>query len=492
MSTPTQHIESGIESRGTSHERRSESSIEHRESSIEHQVSSIRNQLTNEPINQSPNLIMQNKAKLRNDDMNVTPYITMGNENFRPSSRRKNEAKQTQNKPNFSSKLGSFFQILASFYKEIFAFAYIFRQNYSGHTVGGADHQIVAIFMQCCFNVRMFKNISIIGDGAMATVLAMLLAEKNIPVRVWGYDAAQLRQIEQSRENVRFLPGYKLSDRIGFEPADERIMKSCDFIVCAVPCQFTRAVFDRLKIHIPADVPILSVTKGIENDTLLRPTQVLADVLGPVLAARKSQLKTAVLSGPTVADELARKLPATACVASGDNNLAKEIQYTFNTEWLRLYTNTDLVGVELAAACKNVIAIAAGIIDGIGAGDNAKAALLSRGLAEITRLGIACGAKPQTFAGLTGLGDLVTTCISPKGRNRSFGERIGKGLARQKALAATHSVVEGVATCKSVVALAKKYNVEMPITEAVNQILFENKPVRKAIRDLMTRKLKSE
>jgi len=338
----------------------------------------------------------------------------------------------------------------------------------------------------------MFKNISIIGDGAMATVLAILLAEKNIPVRVWGYDAGQLRQIEQARENTRFLPGYKLSETIGFEPDDERIFAGCDLVICAVPCQYIRSVFERLKRYVPLGVPIVSVVKGIENETLLRPTQIIADVLGPELAAGKAQLKTAVLSGPTIADELARKLPATACVASEDENIAKEIQLTLSTEWLRLYTNTDLVGVELAAACKNVIAIAAGIIDGIGAGDNAKAALLSRGLAEITRLGIACGAKPQTFAGLTGLGDLVTTCISPKGRNRSFGERIGKGLDRKCALAATHSVVEGVTTCKSVVELAKKYNVEMPITEAVNQILFENKDVREAIRDLMTRKLKSE
>ena len=202
--------------------------------------------------------------------------------------------------------------------------------------------------------------------------------------------------------------------------------------------------------------------------------------------------KYAVLSGPTIADELARKLPATACAAAGDEQLAKDIQCTFNCSWLRVYTNTDIVGVELAAACKNTIAIAAGIIDGIGAGDNAKAALLCRGLAEITRLGVACGAKAQTFAGLTGLGDLVTTCISPKGRNRSFGERIGKGQTVEMAQRATVSVIEGIATCKSVIALAERYNVEMPITQAVYEVLFENKPVRTAIADLMKRRLKAE
>ena len=200
----------------------------------------------------------------------------------------------------------------------------------------------------------------------------------------------------------------------------------------------------------------------------------------------------AVLSGPTIADELARKLPATACVACDNEELARDVQYTFSVPWLRIYTNTDVVGVELAGAMKNIIAIAAGIIDGVRLGDNAKAALLTRGLAEITRLGTACGAKPQTFAGLTGLGDLVTTCISPKGRNRSFGERVGKGQTVEEAQKATESVIEGISTCKSVIALAGRYDVEMPITQAVYEVLFENKPVHAAINDLMKRQLKSE
>jgi glycerol-3-phosphate dehydrogenase (NAD(P)+) len=343
-----------------------------------------------------------------------------------------------------------------------------------------------------CSNLAMFKNVSIIGDGAMATVLAGLLAEKHIPVCIWGYDAAQLRQIEKARENILFLPGYKISDSVAFEPGDNRIFESADLIVSAVPCQFMRGIWVRLKPQLPADVPIVSVAKGIENETLLRPTQILADILSGQLKTQSSKLKTAVLSGPTIADELIRKLPATASVACEDEALAKNIQFTFNTEWFRVYTNPDVIGVEIAAACKNVIAIAAGIIDGIGAGDNAKAALLSRGLAEITRLGLACGAKLQTFAGLAGLGDLVTTCISPKGRNRSFGERIGRGQTVDQALAATASVVEGVATCKSVAALAKRHNVEMPITGAVYEVIFDGKNVKRAIADLMTRQLKSE
>ena len=331
----------------------------------------------------------------------------------------------------------------------------------------------------------MFKNVPIIGDGAMGTVLAMLLCEKQIAVRMWGYDEAQLKEIAEAGENVKFLPGYKLSSSLKFEADDSAIMTGVDLIVSAVPCQFMRGVWTRLKSNVPADVPIVSIAKGIENETLLRPSEILRQVLG-------DDVKTVALSGPTIADELARKLPAVACAACSDEELAKKVQQTFSIEWLRVYSNTDIVGVELAGAMKNVIAIAAGVIDGIGAGDNAKAALLSRGLAEITRLGVAMGAKPETLSGLTGMGDLVTTCISPKGRNRSFGERIGKGQSVNKAIGSTKSVVEGVATCKSVIGLSEKYKVEMPIAQAVYEVLFEGMTVADAISGLMGRQLKSE
>lgn len=332
---------------------------------------------------------------------------------------------------------------------------------------------------------HMFQNVSIIGDGAMGTVLAMLLCQKHIATRIWGYDAEQLDQIKSAGENFKFLPGYKLPPSLIFEPADDKIMADADLVISAVPCQFMRSAWTRLKPYYPDDVPVVTVAKGIENKTLMRPDEILLDILG-------DKIKIAALSGPTIADELARGLPATAAVASQDSQLAKDIQYTLTCPWFRVYTNNDIVGVELAGAMKNVIAIAAGIIDGIKAGDNAKAALLSRGLTEITRLGLAMGAKPKTFAGLTGLGDLVTTCISPKGRNRSFGERIGQGQTTKQAQRATDSVIEGIATCKSVCALADKYEVEMPITRAVYDILFENKPVQQAISDLMQRQLKSE
>jgi len=300
-----------------------------------------------------------------------------------------------------------------------------------------------------------------------------------------GYDAAQLAQIEQLRENVRFLAGYKLPAELGFESNDSRIFDGCDLIVSAVPCQFMRRVWERLKPCYPDGVAVVSVAKGIENETLMLPRDILKDVLG-------DGLRFAVLSGPTIADELVRDLPATACSASEDMHLAREVQEAFSRSYFRVYTNDDVTGVEVAGAMKNVIAISAGIIDGIGAGDNAKAALLCRGLAEITRFGEAMGAHSQTFAGLSGLGDLVTTCISPKGRNRSFGERIGRGMSVQEALAATNSVVEGAATCESVMGLSAKLNVDMPITKAVYEILFENKSVQDALSDLMSRKLKSE
>ncbi|MCI0499150.1 MAG: NAD(P)-dependent glycerol-3-phosphate dehydrogenase [Planctomycetales bacterium] len=331
----------------------------------------------------------------------------------------------------------------------------------------------------------MFRKVTIIGDGGMGSVCSMLLCENGVQTTLWGHDKNQLARIAAARENVVFLPGYPLPDTLKYDSDDAGAVKNAELLVSAVPCQFDRRVWARLRPYVSDGVPIVSITKGIENDTLLRPTQILAQILG-------NANPLAVLSGPNIADELVRKLPATATVACKDPALAQRIQQVFNTPYFRVYTNDDLTGVELAGAMKNVIAIAAGIIDGIGAGDNAKAALITRGLAEIQRLGVALGAREKTFDGLSGLGDLVTTCISPKGRNRSFGERIGKGLSVTEALGATQSVVEGVSTCQSIVALAKKYAVEMPITEAVHSIINGQKTVKQAIADLMNRQLKAE
>lgn len=331
----------------------------------------------------------------------------------------------------------------------------------------------------------MFTKVSIIGDGAMGTVCAVLLCSNSVKVRMWGYDPDYILQLQKTRENSRFLPGYALPEELELDAEDSTAMTGAQLLVSAVPCQFIRSVWGRLKPHVPDGTPIVSVAKGIEQRTTLRPTEILGEVLG-------ADREYAVLSGPTIADELIRSLPATACVASSDPAIAREIQQTFNTAAFRIYTNEDIIGVEIAGALKNVIAIAAGIVDGTGSGDNAKAALVTRGLAEIKRLGVALGAKEQTFFGLSGLGDLVTTCVSPSGRNRSFGERIGSGKTAAEALGATESVVEGAASCQSVLELAARLNVEMPICRAVGEVISGAKSVHVAIAELMTRQLKAE
>jgi glycerol-3-phosphate dehydrogenase (NAD(P)+) len=232
----------------------------------------------------------------------------------------------------------------------------------------------------------------------------------------------------------------------------------------------------------------VSVAKGIENGSLLRPTQIIADVLGT--GDRRTSL--AALSGPNIAAELAQYLPATAVVASEDHAFAERVQHVFSTQWFRVYTNTDLIGTELAGATKNVIAIAAGIVDGLAAGNNAKAALVTRGLVEIARLGVAMGAREETFQGLAGIGDLITTCVSPQGRNRAVGQQIGQGRKLADVLAETSSVAEGVATAQSVWQLSRQFGVEMPIADAVYAVLFEDKDVLHALSDLMSREKKPE
>jgi len=328
------------------------------------------------------------------------------------------------------------------------------------------------------------EKVAVVGDGAMGTVSALILANKGYNVSLWGYNRPQIEQISQKRENSLFLPGIKLPIAIEMTSDDESIFDKAAIIISAVPCVYLRQTWTRLNPYLPAHVPILSATKGIENKSLKRPSQIIADLV--------SSRSLAVLSGPNIADELAHSLPATSTVASLDPTLAQMVQKIYSTNWFRIYTNSDVVGVELAGATKNVIAIAAGIIEGLQAGYNAQAALLTRGLVEITRLGLALGARPETFAGLSGMGDLITTCFSPKGRNRTFGRALARGLSASDALAEIPGEVEGVNTCRSLIEISEKYQVEMPITRAVYEVVFENKPVQKALFDLMTRRLKSE
>jgi len=335
----------------------------------------------------------------------------------------------------------------------------------------------------------MESSIAIIGDGAMAITCATLLADNGLRVRLWSPFAESARRLARTRRNERSIPGQLLSEAVEVTAEDAEALRGADMAVSTIIAQFLRAVWRRLSAHCLRGLAICSVTKGIENGTLLRPTQVIRDVLD---GSAGSDRAVAMLSGPCIAPEVARKLPATVTAASQDAELARRVQRLFSRPYFRVYTNSDLVGTELAAATKNVIAIAAGILDGLSVGDNAKAALITRGLSEITRLGLAAGARAETFAGLAGVGDLVTTCISPLGRNRSFGEAVGRGASVEEAEARTHGTVEGLATTLSVVALARRLKVEMPITRAVHQVLFERKAPAEAIADLMSRPLKAE
>jgi len=354
----------------------------------------------------------------------------------------------------------------------------------------------------------MTRRVVTIGDGAMATVCSQIVAGKGTPerpieVRVWGRDAGRLEQMNRTRQNARYLPGLTIAPNIHFTADGSELFATqhgaAALIICAVPVQFMRAALEGLKAFVPPEAPVVSVAKGIEIATLQRPSQIILEVLG----ARP----VAALSGPNIAGELARKLPATMVVASertprkngkaqsgpaGGEDFSRWVQELFTTPHLRVYRNDDLLGVEFAGAMKNVIAIAAGILDGLHAGNNAKAALLTRGLVEISRLGEALGAQPETFAGLAGMGDLVTTCVSPEGRNRTFGERVGRGERVDKILAEIAGVVEGMPTCESVVRLAREKGIAMPISEGLHAVLFEGRNPRDEIAVLMARELKSE
>jgi glycerol-3-phosphate dehydrogenase (NAD(P)+) len=330
----------------------------------------------------------------------------------------------------------------------------------------------------------MPERVTIIGDGAMATVCSLLLSQGGHDVTLWGVFEESINRLLQNRENQRLLPGIKLPRSVRLTANDAECFGGCTLILSAVPTQYMRSVWRRLESHVPVGIPIVSVAKGIENQTLLRPTEIIRDVVG-----RRS---LAALSGPNIAAELARYLPATAVAAAEDEQLARRVQDVFSTQWFRVYTNGDVIGTELAGATKNIIAIAAGILDGLAAGNNAKAALVTRGLVEITRLGVAMGAQESTFQGLAGLGDLITTCVSPEGRNRTVGEQIGKGRRLAEILGSMDSVAEGVPTTKSVRELSLRYKVEMPITEAVHAVLFEGMDVIRALTTLMTRDAKPE
>ena len=328
------------------------------------------------------------------------------------------------------------------------------------------------------------KKITVIGDGGWGTTLAMILNQKGSGVTIWGVFPDYIETMKSKRENVKFLPGIKIPDTIALTSDLAAAVRDADILVLAAPSQHMREVAGRMKgLKIDGKL-FVSAAKGIEKHSLMRMSQVVADVLGKV--------RIGVLSGPTISYEVARGLPTTVVAASEDEKTAQEIQDIFMTENFRIYTNTDLIGVELGGSLKNVIAIAAGISDGMGFGVNTKSGMLVRGIVEIARLGTEMGAKQETFYGISGLGDLVTTCVSTHGRNRWFGEEMGKGKKPEQVLKSTEMVVEGVGTAESCHELQKKYSVEMPIAEEIYAIIYQGKDPKAAVRDLMTRKKKSE
>ncbi|PIP21247.1 MAG: glycerol-3-phosphate dehydrogenase [Candidatus Omnitrophica bacterium CG23_combo_of_CG06-09_8_20_14_all_40_11] len=328
-------------------------------------------------------------------------------------------------------------------------------------------------------------RISILGDGGWGTALAILLHHKGLKASLWGAFPDYVSYLDKKRINTKFLPQIKIPKDIEITSNLNNAIYDKELIIFAIPSQYLRRVLKMIhQLDCPREVIYLSVIKGIETGSLKRMSEVIHEEIGNV--------KLAVLSGPTIAYEVAKEIPTTAVIASYDKNLRKYLQGIFMTERFRIYTNDDVIGVELGGSLKNIIAIACGISDGLGFGTNTKAALLSRGLVEISRLGYAMGARVRTFSGISGLGDLVTTCVSPYSRNRFVGEQIGKGKSLKQVKARMQMVAEGVLTTQSAYALSLKYKVDMPITKEVYSVLYKNKSPERAVRDLMSRERKEE
>lgn len=326
---------------------------------------------------------------------------------------------------------------------------------------------------------------AILGNGGFGTAMALLLERSGHEVRLLGHDSVYTAAIAASRRNPRYLDGAVLPAAIHVTNDAATALARCDVVLAAVPTQHLRAVLQGAAPHVLPDVPIVSLAKGLEQATGRRPSQVIAETVGG--AAR-----VFVLSGPSHAEEIAADLPTTVVLAGGDDPALQRLQTVLSTRSFRVYRHRDVVGLELCGALKNVMALAAGISDGLGNGDNSKAAILARGIVEMTRFGVAFGADPRTFQGLGGVGDLAVTMFSRHGRNRAFGERIGRGETLAQALAASPKVAEGVWTSRVVVDQATASGIEMPIATAVVRVLFEGLSPRDAVRALMERDPKAE
>ncbi|MGB5530243.1 MAG: NAD(P)H-dependent glycerol-3-phosphate dehydrogenase, partial [Ignavibacteriaceae bacterium] len=325
-------------------------------------------------------------------------------------------------------------------------------------------------------------KISVLGAGGWGTTLAILLHYNGHNVTLWEYKKSYAKELIKKHINTDYLPGIKIPKEIIITPDIEESTDDKNLIVLAVPSQFLRGVVKKISFNRIEDAILVSVSKGIEKNSLMTMSQMLKDVF-PHL----NENQIGVISGPSHAEEVSKRVPTAVVAASADIETSKTIQAAFMTSYFRIYASTDILGVELGGAFKNIIAIGAGIIDGAGFGDNTKAAIMTRGVSEISRLGLAMGARPETFAGLSGMGDLIVTCMSRHSRNRFVGEQIGKGKKLKQILKSMEQVAEGVETTRSAKQLAAKNKIETPITNEVYKILFEDKDPVKATTDLMTR-----
>jgi len=328
------------------------------------------------------------------------------------------------------------------------------------------------------------SKVSVIGAGSFGTALSLVLSHNSHQVHLWTIEEQVIKDITTKRQNKKYLPGIGVHKSIHVTNNLKETLDNSTLALIVIPTQHMREVAIQVRQHIAAGVPLISAAKGLEVGSGLRNSQILKEVF-------KTRNSIQVLSGPSHAEEVAQRFPCTVSLASRDAQRAKKIAKYFHNDFFRVYHNTDVIGVEIGGAVKNIIAIAAGLCDGLHLGDNSKAALLARGLVEIKRFGIACGARSNTFDGVSGLGDLVTTCFSPFGRNRAFGEALGKGKKPAKALTDIGQVVEGVPTTEAVLKLAKQLKIDMPICKEVGEILKGKSPAL-AVATLMKRRPKAE
>lgn len=331
------------------------------------------------------------------------------------------------------------------------------------------------------------SHVGVIGAGAWGTTLAKHLVEKGVSVQLWAYEREVVDSINAVHENTRFLPGVALPPTLMVSNSLAQATEGCESIVFAVPSHVARAVLQQLAPVLPNGAAIISATKGVEEDTLKLITQVMEDVL-----PHSSHQSLMVLSGPTFAVEVSQGQPSALCLAGKSTTVLNRFQSVLMSPMLRVYVDHDLIGVQLGGALKNVMALAAGIVDGLGLGHNTRAALITRGLAEMVRIGTAMGADPRTFYGLSGVGDLVLTCTGALSRNHMVGVRLGQGERLEAILSGMHAVAEGVRTAKAALGLARRHRVEMPIVQEINSVLFEGKSCRRAVTDLMERQAKAE